>query len=545
MKTPLLLNRIGTMNRIGARTAESASSSEGVRADMAVRVPGRFMARSLGFELVSLAAFLISVTSNAEEWLQYRGPNHDGIVTENIRLNWSQEPPRQIWKVPLEDALSSFTIGGGRAFTQARRPGNGLDQEYCIALDAGTGQELWATRLDVADYDSGAGEGDGPRSTPSVDGDRVYILTSHLKMACLEAATGQVVWNKDLVSEFGGRVITWQNAASPLIVGDLIFLNGNAPNQRLMALRKQDGTVAWKRHNDAMTQSTPVAATIADVPQVIFFAQSGLVSVAPETGEVLWRYPFPYSTSTASSPVVANDVVYCSAAYGMGAGAVRVTKNGDGLAATEIWRTPGDNMNHWATPVHHEGFLYGNYGHSLVNLRCIDLATGVDKWRQNGVGRGGVLFVSGHILALAEDGDLILVKPDPSSYSEVARFKAVRGKCWNVPAISGGRIYVRSTSEAVCLDVSIATKPLPRLKFYPTFARTGDSFSLLLGNEDDSPLELSRLAKIDIFATSDLATGFSGWVRLSNAGVLTNGQLRLDAQSSTELQRFFRALERP
>src|SRR5438093_8913077 len=166
---------------------------------------------------------------------------------------------------------------------------------------------------------------------------------------CLDVATGQEIWSHDFVAEFGSTVIPWQNAASPLIVGDLILLNCNAPNQRLIAIRKQDGSIAWKGQNDRMTQATPAFATIAGIPQAIFFAQSGLVSVEPETGTVLWRYPFSYSTSTAASPVVANDTVYCSAAYGSGAGAVRISNNGGAVRATEIWRTPGANMHHWAT----------------------------------------------------------------------------------------------------------------------------------------------------------------------------------------------------
>ena len=480
----------------------------------------------------------------AADWPQYRGPNHDGTSTETIRTNWSETPPRQIWKVPLDPALSSFAIAGGKAFTQVRRRLGSSDQEFCIALNAETGQELWATPLGKADYPhGGVGPDDGPRSTPSVDGDRVYVLTSYLRIACMDATTGQQVWSRDLVADYGGNVIAWQNAASPLIVGDLIFMNCNGPNQRLLALRKQDGSEAWKAQNDPMTQSTPVAANIAGVAQVIFFAQSGLVSVAPETGTLLWRYPFPYSVSTAASPVVGDDVVYCSAAYGMGAGAVRISGTASALVATEVWRTPGANMNHWATPVHHDGYLYGIYGQSSTSLRCIELATGTQQWLQAGVGYGSVLFVNGYVLMLTEPGDLVLVNPDPSAYTEVDRFKAVAGKCWNVPAISNGRIYVRSTTEAACLDV--APKALPALKLLPSLAADKGGLRLLIVNEDASPVDANRVTNIDVFATFDLAVGSSNWTRLAQPYVLTNGQLRLDDPTGLNApQRFFRAAER-
>src|SRR5437899_11006385 len=410
----------------------------------------------------------------AGDWPQYRGPNHDGVSIEIIRTNWSEQAPRQVWKVPLDRGLSSFSVSGGRAFTLVRRSVSGQDQEFCLALSADTGGELWASDpLGRAFYpDGGVGIDDGPRSTPSVDGDRVYVLTTYLRLYCLSVTNGAIVWSKDLVTEYGSDVISWQSAASPLIEGDLVFVIAAAPNQCLLAFHKSDGSEAWKGQNDVMTQASPIAATIAGARQVIFFAKSGLVSVAPASGSVLWRYPFPFSTATAASPVVGTDIVYCSAAYGGGAGAVQITSSGSQLTTNEVWRTPGANMNHWATPVLNNGYLFGIYGQQGpgVTFRCIDFTTGVEQWRQSGVGTGGgVLFVTGHVLVLTESGYLLLVKPDPAAYTEVARYQALDGssnsipglavKCWNVPAISNGRIYVRSTTEAVCLDFGVAIPP--------------------------------------------------------------------------------------
>jgi hypothetical protein len=200
-------------------------------------------------------------------------------------------------------------------------------------------------------------------------------------------------------------------------------------------------------------------------------------------------------------------------------------------------------MNHWATPVHHNGYLYGIFGQSSTSLRCIDLATGTEQWLQPGVGYGSVLFVNGYVLMLTEPGDLVLVKPDPSAYTEIDRFKAVAGKCWNVPAISNGRIYVRSTTEAACLEV--APKALPALKLLPSLAADTGGLRLLIVNEDASPVDANRVTNIDVFATFDLAVGSSNWTRLAQPYVLTNGQLRLDDPTGLNApQRFFRAAER-
>ena len=159
-----------------------------------------------------------------------------------------------------------------------------------------------------------------------MDGDRVYVLTSYLRLYCLRTDTGAVIWSRDFPAELGSIVISWENAASPLIVGDLILLNCNAVNQRLIAIRKSYGSTAWAKENDEMTHSTPVFSNLGGVPQVIFLTRAGLVSVVPETGNVLWRLAFtPSITATAASPLVVGEYVHAYAAYSAGTWMARVT----------------------------------------------------------------------------------------------------------------------------------------------------------------------------------------------------------------------------
>ena len=487
------------------------------------------------------------------EWPQFRGPTHNGVSAEKILINWPSEGPRRVWKKALTDGFSSFAISQGKAYTLVKRSIGGQNKEVCVAWQADTGQELWSRPIGEARYDTGGDEGatgnrggDGPRSTPTVRGSYVFVLSAYLVLECLDAATGQVIWSKDLRVEYGGRVISWQNAASPLIDGDLIFVNGNGSGQTLLALRTTDGSLVWKGHNDKMTQATPVAATILGVRQIIFFAQSGLVSVAPQTGAVLWRYTFRYSTATGASPVVAGDIVYCSAGYGVGAGAVRITKAGDTFTATQIWRKPNELMNHWSTPVHHEGYLYGLYGHGEYGsapLKCVELATGTEMWSEPGFGPGGALVVDGHILVLNDHGELVLVKADPSAYTEVARYQALR-QSWNAPAISDGRIYARSTKEGVCLDVSV--QPLAPLRLQSALRKSDGCFQLGIGNSDGSALESGRAAKLEILATTDFKISLTNWTRLTSPGALSNGLWWVDDPASSNLpQRFFIVIENP
>lgn len=396
------------------------------------------------------------------DWTQYRGPNHDGSSTE--KLKWPAAGPKEVWKTPLETGFSSFAIGNGEAFTLVQRDVEGANQEVCLALNADSGKQLWAQPLGIAKYqgggDAGASDnkgGDGPRSTPAYDGGKVYTMSSRLVLDCFDAKSGRKLWSHDLIKENAGRNISWENAASPLIDGDLIFVAGGGAGQSLLAFDKKDGHLVWKGQDEKMTHSTPIAATILGERQVIFFMQSGLVSVAPKDGKLLWKYKFRYSTSTAMSPIVYQDMVYCSAGYGVGASACKVSKNGDNWEATQLWFEPANVINnHWSTPVCKDGYLYGIYGFKEFGkapLKCVEMATGKILWSKEGFGPGGCTLVDGNVLVLSDAGELVLVKAITSGYEELGRKHAVAGKCWSTPCVSNGRIYARSTKEGACLEV--------------------------------------------------------------------------------------------
>ncbi len=401
------------------------------------------------------------------DWPQYRGASHDGSTVEKISLKWPGTGLRQIWKQPTNNGFSSFAVAAGKAFTQVTREIEGAEREVVIALDSNTGKELWATPVGMAKYGHDGGNsgapnnkgGDGPRSTPTVDGGKVYVLTSDLLLVCLDAQSGKQAWSRDLIKEHQGRNISWKNAASPLLDGDRIFVAGGGAGQSLLAIDKKDGNVIWKAQDETITHSTPVAATILGVRQVIFFCKSGLVAVDAKDGALLWKQSFPFNVSTAMTPIVAGDIVFCSAGYNVGAGAYRISKNGNTFTSTELWRTNGNQpvANHWSTPVYHDGHLYGMFQFKEYGggpLKCVELSTGQVKWSQPGFGAGNVIRVGDHILALSDAGQIVLLKATPTAYTEVGRMIALDGKCWSTPVLANGHIYARSTKEAVCLDIS-------------------------------------------------------------------------------------------
>jgi outer membrane protein assembly factor BamB len=227
----------------------------------------------------------------------------------------------------------------------------------------------------------------------------------------------------------------------------------------MLAFKQPTGELAWKSGEGGMTHATPAVATIHGVRQVIYLLQTGLASVDAASGRLLWEFPFPYRTSTACTPVAAGDVVFCTAGYEVGGAACQVVRNDGGFEAKGLWRVTGDKdvASLWSTPVQKDGFLYGMISFKRFAsgpLKCVDLKTGAVRWEKPGFGAGQVILAGNYLLALADDGQLVVVEAAPDAYKEVARFKAVAGKCWSTPALSNGHLFVRSTKEGACFDLA-------------------------------------------------------------------------------------------
>ena len=283
---------------------------------------------------VLLSAFAMSTAAPlcGSDWPQYRGPDQTGISSEKVKLRWPASGPKVVWKIPTRIGFSSFAISGGKAFTQVNREIGGELREICVALDADSGKELWLADIGLGKYDSGGDSGaadnsggDGPRSTPTVNDGLVYVLSQYLVLYAWMPKPASRCGRRTSIKEHAGRNIAWNSAASPVIDGDLVFVGGGGAGQSLLAINKKSGDVVWKSQDEIITHSTPVVATIQGMRQVIFFVKSGLLSVDAKDGKALWRFPFEFNVSTAISPVVCGDIVYCSAGYDVGGGACKIT----------------------------------------------------------------------------------------------------------------------------------------------------------------------------------------------------------------------------
>jgi len=424
------------------------------------------------YVLVFIHAFLLVASTRADNWLQYNGNAGNRTSNETIgTIPWSKAaPPTPYWKIPTPNGFSSFSVADGKAFTLISRVHtDAVKREFCVAFDTASGAELWAAPMVRADpYDSGgdtAGGGDGPRSTPTCDGERVYVLDRNLNLYCFNDENGAVVWKKNIVADYGGRNISWQNAASPLLEGELVVMAGGGSGRSFLAFNRTDGALVWKTDvNEKMTHASPVAATIHGVRQIIFYTQSGLVAVSADKGEELWRYYIAYSTSAGASPVVSGSYIYHSAGYGVGAGVCRIDKIDQNFEAVEVWRKQGELENHWSTPVCYNGYLYGLYGYGMYEsapLKCVELATGTEMWSKPNFGQGNLMLVGNKLVVLGVAGDIAVVEATPTAYTEIARADVLEGKCWSSPILSDNRLYARSSEEGICFALSsVASGPM-------------------------------------------------------------------------------------
>src|SRR5262245_45760972 len=271
------------------------------------------------------------------DWPQWRGPNRDGISGEtNLLLDWPNDGLRVVWEKRAGKGYSAPVIAGGRVYLHMQDK----KDEAVVCFDADSGKELWRYRY-PAQYKNSYG--DGPRSTPTIDGDYIYTVGGTGILLCLKTlpATrdGEVVWQSDLLTDFGAENLKWGLSFSPLVVGDLLYtMPGGPDNNSLVAFDKKAGTVRWHAGADPAGYASPVFATLADTPQVIFFTANGLVSVDPAKGNLLWNFPWQtdYGTNIAT-PIVAGNYVFISTGYNHGCAVLEIEKAGGKLEAHSVY----------------------------------------------------------------------------------------------------------------------------------------------------------------------------------------------------------------
>jgi outer membrane protein assembly factor BamB len=379
-------------------------------------------------------------------WPQWRGPRRDGVSTETgLLTRWPKQGPRLVWKAPCGGGFSAPAVAGGKVYTLYQDGAN----ETVGCWDAVTGKVVWKYPY-ACNYENDYGS--GPRATPTVDGDFVYTVGATGLFHCLKAATGEKVWEHDLLKEFQADNLRWGVSFSPLIDGDRIFTNPGGPNgNSLAAFDKRDGKLLWKALDDLAGYSSPVISTAAGVRQVVFFTGKRLVSVSPADGKLYWSYGWETDFDcNIATPIVQGDYVFISSDYDKGCALLEVVKGPSSqLQAHRVYEN-NRMRNHFSSCVLYKDHLYGFDDAALV---CMDFRTGKTLWKERGFQKGSLLVAGGHLIILGEKGRLALAAATPEQYQEQAAFNVSRRQCWTVPVLADGKLYVRDEQEIVCLDL--------------------------------------------------------------------------------------------
>ena len=394
------------------------------------------------------AAFLTVTALHAADWPQWQGPDRTRVSTETGLLNaWPAAGPPLVWTADgVGGGYGSMAVAGDRVFVQGTRNRNSI----VVALNRADGNEVWSKALGAARADS---RGPGPRGTPTVDGDRVYVLSENGDLLCVKT-DGTGVWQRNILRDFRGRQPNWLISESPLVDGAHVIVMPGGPGAGIVKLDKMTGATVWtsKDLSDPASYSSIVAADVHGVRTYLAFTAAAGVGVRASDGKLMFRYPNAANyVANVATPIFSNNRVFFSSAYGTGGGLLDLTVQNGEVRAKEVYFTRSMN-NHHGGVVLVDGYLYGFNDSILV---CLDFATGKMMWRDRSVGKGSVTYADGSLYIQGEDNVIGLADATPSGYREKGRLRIPdKGyPSWAHPVISDGRLYVRNQDTILVYDI--------------------------------------------------------------------------------------------
>jgi outer membrane protein assembly factor BamB len=393
------------------------------------------------------------IPTQATDWQNWRGPNHNGISTEK---GWDpgkiKAGIKPLWRASIGTGFSAVSVSNGLVYamgntgSKAKDVNQHKDIIYCFSEE--TGKEVWnhayPQRLDPKLYEGGT------LASPTVSSGKLYTISKDGKAFCLDAKTGKEIWHKNLLKDLGIRRATWGQSGSPLIIDDMVIYNVGTKG---VALDKNNGNVIWENGKDPGGYATAVPFRMGEQQCVALFGSRDVIGLVASTGKELWRFPWPTKYDVnASAPIITDDTVFISSGYGTGCTLLKLEAG----TATEIWRNK--NMrNKMNGSVLWKGYIYGvDEG---GELRCLDFKTGEFVWAQGGFGQGSLMIADGKLIVMAEKGNLIIAEATSDGYKVISEAQILSPRCWTVPVLANGRIYARNAKgDLVCLDVSTDTQ---------------------------------------------------------------------------------------
>jgi outer membrane protein assembly factor BamB len=403
-------------------------------------------------QITSALLMALVLQARAADWPHLLGATRNGVSAEtNLSLKWPKEGPRILWKTRVGQGWSGPLVASNRVIVFHRLN----DRETIDCLDATNGAPLWRADY-TATYRDDFGFDEGPRATPAIAGGRVFTFGADGALSCWTLTNGHNVWRIDTRKQVGSDKGFFGVACSPLVEGNAVILNlGGNDGAGIVAFDKVTGKVLWKATTQDASYSSAVAASIGGKRVVFVLARSALVALEPASGKVFWEFPFRpgiQASVTAAVPLVIGDQVFISASYGAGAALLRFHEDKPEV----LWSGDDILSNHYATSVHHNGFLYGFDGRQeqRCHLRCVQLKTGKVRWSEDHFGAGSLMVVGDKILILTERGELISAPASPEKFAPLARTQIIGSDTRAHAALANGLFYARDKNTLVCVDLA-------------------------------------------------------------------------------------------
>lgn len=396
--------------------------------------------------------------ASAADWPQWGGPNRDHVSTETGLLKeWPDDGPKLLWQAKgLGAGYAAVAAVGERLYTL----GEDASSSYLHAINAKDGKIAWSTKVGkVGGSSDSFARYFGPRATPTVEGDRIYVLGQWGDLLCVSAKDGTEVWRKNLFADFKGKIMSvWDYSESPLVDGDRLVVTPGGAEGALLALNKMTGEPVWrsKEFTDAAAYSSIIIADVHGAKQYIQATGESVVGVDPEAGKLLWRAARQGPTAVIPTPIYSDGHVFVTSGYGAGGHLFKISKEGDAFKAEQVYHKKDFGVQIGGV-VLVEGKLYGSADPGI--LKCVDFLTGEESWKSRDPGKGAVVYADGHLYVRTEatPGTVTLVEADPEEYVEKGLLEQPAGSgknTWSPPVIANGKLYLRDADLLFCYDIA-------------------------------------------------------------------------------------------
>jgi outer membrane protein assembly factor BamB len=396
-----------------------------------------------------------------ESWLQWGGPQRNFVLSSPpLASTWPSSGPRKLWERGLGEGHSSVLADGNRLYTMYRHAGLlsmlwRTQSETIAAMDAGTGKTLWEHTYDSSTGDLDLEYGAGPHSTPLIVGNTLFAVGSRTELFALDKSSGKVIWQHNLVNEFGAPQADRGFAPSPIAYRDTIIVPAGAKGGAVMAFNQRTGALAWKSGDYSTAPASPILISVGGQDQLVVTGADEMLGVDPSNGTVLWRHPHKTQWGlNISTPVWADDnLLFVSAAYNNGARLLKLTQTAGKTTVEEQW-FQNRMKTHIGTVIRLGDFYVGSNGDfGPCPTVGVDVKTGTVLWQNREFARSTFLHADGKLIILDEDGNLGLAAPTRQGLNVLARASVLSNKAWTVPTLAGTRLYVRDRAKMLAFEL--------------------------------------------------------------------------------------------